>query len=293
MNVFKTLISLYPNDVHLQNECGDTLFHIAAQKMNLEAVHFLLNTCLDKNSQNQKGFTPLQLLEKASRNCKDLKFSSPTKIDMFVECATTLMQNEQKASLINGWFSPRMMKMLALTAEIGYDVIRDNDDVDEVFDITFAEYIPQKVSRNNPELNLKSFRAGWIIVWGAMKYLLRTQKVPTKSKVLEQVYIFCLELPEFDLGNWQYFVDKGGKIDYALDALVKSTSEIYIHGDGLWKYETFEDDIEQLISTPLDAAFDVAKIKCLELTSDNGRNHPNGPYHYNFSKTGDDDDGDY
>ena len=38
----------------------------------------------------------------------------------------------------------------------------------------------------------------------------------------------------------------------------------------------------QLPATPLDGAFDVARVKCLGITDDNFPNISRGPYHHNF-----------
>ena len=93
---------------------------------------------------------------------------------MFLETINPRMENDAKALLVDGWLSPRMMKMLTITAGIIYDLIGDNRNVvfepgrptplsegSGVSDISIFEYIPSQVFHNNPEGIYKSFRDGW------------------------------------------------------------------------------------------------------------------------------------
>ena len=64
--------------------------------------------------------------------------------------------------------------------------------------------------------------------------------------------------------NYQFFIEKGGRIEYALDAILGITENVYNEGDDGYEYVTFEDDIEALPSTPLDWQFDIARFMCFE-----------------------------
>jgi hypothetical protein len=64
--------------------------------------------------------------------------------------------------------------------------------------------------------------------------------------------------------NYQFFIEKGGRIEYALDAILSVTENVYNDGDDGCEYETIKDDIEALPSTPLDWQFNISLFMCFE-----------------------------
>ena len=84
-------------------------------------------------------------------------------------------------------------------------------------------------------------------------------------------------------------MQKGGKIEYALDALFSVTQNVLVDGDDGWEYDTFKDAIEAHPATPFDGAFDVARVKCFGITNGNFGEQPKGPYQHKFDDDNDDD----
>ena len=143
------------------------------------------------------------------------------------------------------------------------------------------DYIPAEVLHRNPEGFYKSFADGWEIVWRAMLMLLQRNQALSISLVHQEI---CSRHYMYDLRKFNHFVDKGGKIDYALDALLKITEHVVVGGDDGWEYWMFRDEIEALPATPFDKAFELARVKCLEITNQNFVTQPGGPYNHNFDE---------
>jgi hypothetical protein len=85
-----------------------------------------------------------------------------------------------------------------------------------------------------------------------------------------------------DLRKYYHFVQRGGKIEYALDALINVCNNIHTtKGDDGWMYDLYQDEIEAHPATPLDSFYDLARLKCFEING-NLILHPRGPYNHNF-----------
>ena len=123
------------------------------------------------------------------------------------------------------------------------------------------EYIPTKVLKEHNRGGIyKSFLGGWGIVWKAILNILTKSQAPTISTIHTEISTSM----EGAFGNqkWNHFVEKGGRIEYALDGLFDITENVYEKGDDGWEYEWYKDVIEKLPVTPLDAAFEIGKTKC-------------------------------
>jgi hypothetical protein len=164
-----------------------------------------------------------------------------------------------------------------------------------IFGIDRIEFIPPDILySHNPDGLYKSFADGWRMAWGAIMKLLQRGIVPTKSRVEDAIDQLCHNrYDDFDYRKWQHFLSKGGKVEYALDAILVQTKNVCVHGDDGWEYGMFEDDFNALDATPFDLAFDLARVKCLELTDENMREQPMGPYRANFRDNEECDDEDF
>ena len=262
--IFKMLVSHSSNDVNESDECGNRPLHAAAAGMNPSAIKTLIEFEADPTLRNDKGQTPLDCLEVTRQSTSDLKktfsiaFINPVEVNAFVESALSLMADKVRSQLIDGWLSPRMTHMLLITAEIACGTIKDCDcgqftkfqplPLLDCCWITFFQYIPTEVFHRNPQGLYKSFCDGWAIVWGAIESLLRKRQAPTISQVIKEIYESGA-----DQRKWNHFVEKGGIIEFALDALFDTTRNLLVLGDDGWEYCEFQDEIEAQPATSYSA----------------------------------------
>jgi len=308
--ILKTLVGL--GDVNEADETGCRPLHIAALKANAAMIQILLSAGADRSLRNGKGQTPMDCLESQKQDTADffgamgITKVRPMDVDPYWKSATALMPANVSSTLVDGWLSPRMIFALQVTAEEEISVLQD--ETARIFTkfqptslsyccgfsgIQRIDYIPAEVLHRNPEGFYKSFADGWEIVWKAMLMLLQRNQAISISLVHQEI---CNGHFMYDLRKFNHFVDKGGKIDYAIDAILKITEHVVVEGDDGWEYGMFRDEIEALPATPFDKAFDLARVRCLEITNQNFVTQPGGPYNHNFDEDtyhDGDDEGDY
>jgi hypothetical protein len=146
-----------------------------------------------------------------------------------------------------------MQKLLLITAEVNGD---------EIMDVMREEtlcmrYIPLEIVLQGRTVSSKMFNDGWGAIFCCVAELLRRGMAPTCNRIKDT---FARQANK----NYRFFIEKGGRIEYALDAILGITENVYNDGDDGYEYETFEDDIEALPSTPLDWQFDIARFMCFE-----------------------------
>lgn len=90
------------------------------------------------------------------------------------------------------------------------------------------DYIPSTVRRQN-----KTFYIGVFTIFNAIAQILKTPSIPTPQAVVAVALVFNAEAVQFCL-------DKGGKVEYVLDAMVDVARGESCLGDG-----TFEDTFDQ------------------------------------------------
>jgi len=296
-------------DVNEGNEDGNRLLHMAASSNHSALIRFLISVGANKSLTNENGHTPLDCLESSRQSYADyfatfdLKNSRPMDVIPHLNSGLALMPSDLCSVLIDGWLSPRMLYAFECTVgcvmsgmEDHHMVFKKNKatslkDCCDYPGMSRIEYIPTAVLQRNSEGLYKSFADGWEIVWTAIMVILSKKKnAPTLSRIRNEIHSGA----GYDLRKWSHFVQKGGKIDYAIDALTKITETVVLNGDDGWEYCMHEDDIRALPATPFDKSFDLAKVKCLELTNENFPAQPKGPYRHNiFSSSEDSDDNDY
>jgi len=280
------------DDVNAPDENGNSPLHVAVSCSNPVAIQYLIQSGARRSAKDLKGHTPMTKLLKQREN-KSSTFStprtSPTDVESFLDSAYHLMSKVQSRQLVDGWLSPRMLRMLEMTAAMIWDSINGPftdsrlknyapTSLPICFDmcdgIEYIQYIPfVEISKKNPDGLYKSFEDGWGIVWEAIASLLHTQRAPTLTRVEQEIYNIGA-----DLRKWSHFAEKGGKIEYALDALLDVARNLHLDG---W-FENDSDD-DALPDSPLDGAFDVARVKCLESNNHNWLTQPAGPYRHTFN----------
>lgn len=306
MRLLKVLIHSTPSHVIQFDENGDTPLHVAAAALNLPVIECLLDYGAKTNVKDLDGNTPLQCLFNTLKGRQDFQSTfalvisvKPSDILKKQECILLLMEKEDRRPLIDGWMSPRMLLALSKSADTTYSCL-DNLHVGFRFEengptpfstccsrfvgIDHINYIPPDILRaKNPNGLYESFAIGWRIVWAAIVSLLEMGLVPTKSRVEEEIQSLCRQnVRNFDWRSWSHFQSKGGKIEYALDALLVQTSNVISKGDDGWGYYEYEDEFEALCKTPFDKSFDIARVKILGLNDENVHQQPEGPYYVYF-----------
>ncbi|GFH55566.1 hypothetical protein CTEN210_12042 [Chaetoceros tenuissimus] len=306
MRLLKELIHSTPSHVTKSDENGNTPLHVAAAALNLPVIDCLLEYGAKLDSKDSDDNTPLACLAKRLQGYQDFESTfclglpvKPSDILKKQRCILLLMEQEDKRPLIDGWMSPRMLFALSMSAALTFGALGELDYGYENRPIPLStccsfwdgidhiKYIPPDVlSARNPNGLYQSFLTGWRMVWYSIASLLESGQVPTKSRVEAKIPHLFREnggiFDSFDLHSWRHFLDKGGKIEYALDALVVQTSNVVLNGDDGWEYDSYEDDFEALSKTPLDGLFDLARVKILELNDQNVHLQPQGPYYSIF-----------
>lgn len=187
------------------------------------------------------------------------------------ETAKALMTPEQRRSLIEGWLPPRMYECLDTTAAHegdagemwGVDIFTRHQPTPLVAvcksgEFSRIEYIPMSVLASDPRGLFKSFHDAWRMLFAAIWEILRRREVPTVVRIDQELH----SSDAYDLRKIQHYKDKGGKIEFALDAVLKVTENVVKDGDDGWEYGMFEEEIEAHDPTPLDEMYDVARFMC-------------------------------
>jgi len=177
----------------------------------------------------------------------------PTEINITakLDSAKALMKPNTLDLLIDGWLSPRMRELLLGAAEITCDEISGESGHGEGFE-TLA-FIPFDTVRLDTNGIFNKFYQGWGAVFYKIAECLRRGQVPTVQRIKDN---FARNYNK----NYEVFMERGGKIEYALDALVYKTPRI---NDDFDSDESYEVAAYALPSTPLDWQFEIARFMCI------------------------------
>lgn len=126
-----------------------------------------------------------------------------------------------------------------------------------------CEYIPPEVFQRNPQGLYEGFNTGWSMICRAIADILQRKQAPTVTRIRNDTAQCSGGF--IDIRKYRHFLEKGGNIEFALDAVLSITENVLLNGGDGWEYETFKDAIEAHPATDLDGAFDVARVKCLEI----------------------------
>jgi len=286
--VLEALIRLAGGEVDNGDENGNTPLHIAAGAMAQAAVSILVIAGANLEATNLEGDTPEKCLMNTIQSnndfieCFSITSMPPRAMDVIpkLACAKALMTPAAQTSLIDGWLSPRMHKLLLITAEI------HGEEMTDVIgnETQCMKYIPLEIFLQGRKESSKKFSDGWGAIFCCIADLLRRGMTPTCNRIKDTLLRQANQ-------NYQFFIEKGGRIEYALDAILDITENVYNEGDDGYEDETFEDDIEALPSTPLDWQFDIARFMCFERGG--GVLTERGPYRMfdDYFEMEDEDDG--
>jgi hypothetical protein len=241
------------DDINGQNEVGNTTLHQAALAVGNHNIELLIAAGASTTKINSAGLNPLQSLQATLQGYDDIagafyRNSPPNDIKMVskLDCITSLMTSAKRELLREGWMSRRMHRVLLIEAEIDSDGCLDKA-------LNRMEYIPDSVT----ERKSSDFYRGWTSVWRAACKVLQAGLAPTVNRIRIQI-----ERSGSADHNYRAFLRKGGRIEYAIDAIITVAKNVCVNGDDGWEYEDFQESIEKYFTTPLDHAIDVAWFKC-------------------------------
>jgi hypothetical protein len=168
-------------------------------------------------------------------------------------------QQDPRKLLKDGWMSPRMRAILNLTAEM-----ETNDALSEEEEgIRRARYIPTPVLVQMSDY--ESFKGGWGLIWIVMHNMLNGGQVPTVTRIQSVLARATKFDGIYNRQSYESFLAQGGKIEFALDALITiSHNVMHVFDDG-WEYVgKLQEDVELQPAMPgLDDDFDLAWIMCI------------------------------
>ncbi len=174
--------------------------------------------CLEQASQNEKDFLTAMGMNLAPREMEIIhKYQS----------MTLLMDQSLRSHLIEGWLSPRMRKMLQITAEIEGDQLLEEGDIDGI-----ERFIPIELR----QVSLSAyFSTGLGIVFETVAQLLGAGRVPTVDRIKSSAMQSTRGTHHFTR-----MLEAGGKVEFVLDALFNFTEKVLVNGDCGWEYEDFK-----------------------------------------------------
>eukprot|EP00588_Corethron_pennatum_P004892 CAMPEP_0194286388 /NCGR_PEP_ID=MMETSP0169-20130528/32440_1 /TAXON_ID=218684 /ORGANISM="Corethron pennatum, Strain L29A3" /LENGTH=229 /DNA_ID=CAMNT_0039032803 /DNA_START=54 /DNA_END=743 /DNA_ORIENTATION=+ len=178
---------------------------------------------------------------------------------------------QQRSLLLDGWMSPRMKKMLHLTAELEQGGFDDSAHLFRRGEPTALaeccgsfhrlEYIPLAVLQRDPRGIFRSFHDGYAFCFGAIAALLGRNQIPTPGRIEEEIVV---NSHRYDYRKFRFYLDKGGRTEFALYAVIQITQNVMVNGDDGWEYDMFQSDIEALPASPMDRRFEAARFMCVE-----------------------------
>ena len=123
MFFFDTFIALGA-DLNLQDEFGVAPLHLAAERYKYQVINYLISAGADPNLKTLSNKTALDCLLSSHQSALDRHSKDqPGRLALeerhaipLLESMKASMPEHQKGLLIDGWLSPRMMKMLFTTA---------------------------------------------------------------------------------------------------------------------------------------------------------------------------------
>jgi hypothetical protein len=180
------------------------------------------------------------------------------------------MTQQQRSALIEGWLSPRMKMMLLLTAELEESSFQDDGVFQSRVPTLLSDccsygfnrigYIPLYVLEADPRGIFRSFKDGYSYCFLAIAAILRRDRTPTVQRIHHEIISHS---SLYDGRKFQFYLEKGGKIEFAIYAVIQITQNVLFDGDDGWEYSMFEDEIEALPSNPLDECFEGARLRCI------------------------------
>ncbi|PBK66910.1 hypothetical protein ARMSODRAFT_1046286 [Armillaria solidipes] len=247
---------------------------IATASQNIHAVRKLLGLGVRHdlfNYENGDGLTPLEMLQGSMRieyllkNAMDISVGGLSD-DEYVSCNKHGCTCGRCSA---GWLSPRMRFQLSCQAGFSRDIMPEGLEYftpRQVIDIPTlllaSDYLPLQLHSSL----YKTFYAGYISVFGALYDLLENSNASLSLDKVNQV-------ARNDISTNFYF-QRGGKVEYALDAIIDGALNQSWLGDG--EFHAIFDNDKNYMALPKcanDLEFQLVR-DMLGLTAD----RPWGPY---------------
>ncbi|KAK0461730.1 ankyrin repeat family protein [Desarmillaria tabescens] len=271
---------------------------IAAASENIHAVRKLLELGVRHDLfdfENGDGLTPLEMLQGSMRSLREFSETllpcwsgypdSSLRIEYLLKSAMGISvdglsdheyisRNKYGCTCGHcgaGWLSPRMRFQLSCQAGYFRDIMPDSleyftprqaIDIHTLLLVVASDYLPQQLHSSL----YKTFYAGYISIFGALYNLLENSSASFSLDIVNQV-------ARNDFSADFYF-QRGGKVEYALDAITDSALNQSLLGDGEF-HAVFDDDKDYraLPKCANDLEFQLVR-DMLGLTAD----RPWGPY---------------
>ncbi|CAL1705726.1 unnamed protein product [Somion occarium] len=251
-----------PDAIHRQDEQGMTPLHLAAGMHNLRALRALLGPSLGPNNarselerrDNTDGVTPLEACEREMRNDKEFRETMLGAWNGYpdegLRCAyelrramgeevgdeTTYVRSKKWGctcgQCVDGWLSPRMGYRISWQATVWHDMIREDPPRFKRgggFDYAVGlDTLPPRLANKFTRPLFNSY----LSLFPAIDRVIESKRVPTSDAVLA------------DAGSAaRSFIQKGGKVKYALDLVTLAAEEQSPVGDNEW--DSLMDDLIQ------------------------------------------------
>ncbi|KIM34664.1 hypothetical protein M413DRAFT_450130 [Hebeloma cylindrosporum] len=252
-SIVQTIRAAYQIDagsIHRRDVNGFLPVHIATASENVYALRELLEFDMVedlKDSKNDGGVTPLEGLEVSMRIVKeimDLRGVWKGHSDEALLCeyllkngtggeAEYIKKNKFGCTCgmcMDGWLSPRMRFQLLAQSEIQGDMLRGFDSAFQLRRPLSASdlfhpvlyYLPKPLQAEI----YKTFYVGFYTLFDGISQILRTPNaIPTPQAVITAAF-------DINPSAVEFYLRKGGKVEYVLDALVDTAKQQSSLGDG-------------------------------------------------------------
>ncbi|KAK0439244.1 ankyrin repeat family protein [Desarmillaria tabescens] len=249
-----------PASIHVPDDRGFLPVFVAARAQNVHALNKLIELGVAEdlnNTNNAEGVTPLESvldsMQSTREFCEAMLGTWPgnsekdIKIVRILKTAMELPEDSDGqlpfgctcGQCSGGWLSPRMRFALQVQAAFYMDTLPMDlssftrgealDASEEMIGCGTTAYLPPALQRNM----FKSFYRGFTTIFEVIYKILKNDSQIPKLQDIERDAVF-------EWGTSFYF-SKGGRVEYALDAVTAIAKEQSNLGDGTF-YETFGGD---------------------------------------------------
>ncbi|RDB26046.1 hypothetical protein Hypma_006134 [Hypsizygus marmoreus] len=263
-NIIQAAYTQDPASIHRPDASGFTPIYMALSRGNIPAVRKLLQLGVNDdlaNSDNKEGLTPLEALESSMRSGREFsetllgQWGGYSDDELRCEFLTKramglpLVSNDEAEYVkkrkwgctcgvcAGGWLSKRMRFRLEGEAgiskdnmEMEMDYFTRGEAIDDPIMLSYSSHIPPHLHRSI----YKTFYKGYQSIFEAISAFLRTSDAPLS--------VASIASTAFGPGI-DFYLGRGGKYEYALDAVTHAAEEQSELGDGTFE-EMYEDETE-------------------------------------------------
>ena len=281
------IIETLKADVNAADSAGVTPLHIAALAVSSPlVVPLLLKYGANKDARTLEGRTPFGTWHEGYQSSCDILRTfgldhqhhngsmDPARLalanksfELDVAKMRLLIPDGVLAHLTDGLMSPRMYRRVRIQAEIMADMAHDEIDFtgfvnnepksrSDVYMVSGFDHVPCEVTGDEV---FKSFAKGFEQCLAAMRNVLDSGKLPVPQLVVHELNSHS----DFDARYTSHYFDRGGKVEFAIDAVLAFAKDAcqdgsYEEEQGLWE----EGEEPSLVVPELDENFDLIRA-CL------------------------------